>query len=325
MAMNHEAKRDFVKRIMYHKRRLTLTGSNTGGASQLYYASVTNSAWKQLQDEARKYPEFYRDFAPLLDSLRRFYKAQKEIIKWKQPVQKTMSKVKGAVETLDAMMRFIVTYKGGTKAMAMKANINTQTLWRMIERLENVIEQAEIHSKRENNPALRNRPVKKAMQGFLRTKRQVLALLPEARQDPYRYINSFYQFIDRNQRTDFMDERKWDEFLQGFYRMKREYEKGIHLAKRAGMKSTLDAVGAVKAMKSQTRPARAFGREYDMVQNDMDLRELRNHVGNRFWRNNWGDVTGAFVKVGNGEYDEIWVTESSRPYDNSAMYEDATR
>ena len=32
-------------------------------------------------------------------------------------------------------------------------------------------------------------------------------------------------------------------------------------------------------------------------------------------------MTGALVRIGDGDYAEVWVTESSRPYSVNAMYE----
>ena len=32
------------------------------------------------------------------------------------------------------------------------------------------------------------------------------------------------------------------------------------------------------------------------------------------------DITGALVIVGNGDYEEVWLCEDNRPYDNFAVY-----
>lgn len=68
--------------------------------------------------------------------------------------------------------------------------------------------------------------------------------------------------------------------------------------------------------------------DYTFVQSDREIQDIvdTNLRGGATdihgWDESWlDDITGVVVKIGNAEYDEIWVTESSRPYELDATYE----
>ncbi len=58
------------------------------------------------------------------------------------------------------------------------------------------------------------------------------------------------------------------------------------------------------------------GNEYIFLQNDGDILDVASEFATDFAE----DITGAVVKMGNGEYLEVWLTESSRPYELQAIY-----
>lgn len=58
------------------------------------------------------------------------------------------------------------------------------------------------------------------------------------------------------------------------------------------------------------------GEEYVYVTDSQDLESLHHNIPTCP-----DDMTGALVLVANGDYSEVWVTESSRPYSVNAMYE----
>ncbi len=58
------------------------------------------------------------------------------------------------------------------------------------------------------------------------------------------------------------------------------------------------------------------GNEYIFLQNDGDILDVASEFATDFAE----DITGAVVKMGNGEYLEVWLTESSRPFELSAIY-----
>ena len=64
------------------------------------------------------------------------------------------------------------------------------------------------------------------------------------------------------------------------------------------------------------RKASEFGDEYMLSLDSQDLESINDY----FPGINEG-ITGAFTIVADGDYDEVWVTGYSRPYENSAMYE----
>lgn len=52
-----------------------------------------------------------------------------------------------------------------------------------------------------------------------------------------------------------------------------------------------------------------------MVQIKTDIRQIADdYAGGN------GNITGAVVEVMNGEYKEVWVTQSSRPFESKAVY-----
>lgn len=58
--------------------------------------------------------------------------------------------------------------------------------------------------------------------------------------------------------------------------------------------------------------------KYTFIQNDTDLAAVLDCVGiSPEYRE---DITGALVEVSDGEYGEVWLTESCAPYDLSASY-----
>lgn len=67
------------------------------------------------------------------------------------------------------------------------------------------------------------------------------------------------------------------------------------------------------------RSSSEFGDDYEMVQSDYDRNDILQSVG--IPRNEREDFTGVLVKVGDGDYKEIWGTRSSDPYSANASYE----
>ena len=57
------------------------------------------------------------------------------------------------------------------------------------------------------------------------------------------------------------------------------------------------------------------GIEGDLVLLSQDIAAVLNSIGS-----NETDITGAVVVVGDGEYSEVWLTDSSRPYHVNALY-----
>ena len=55
--------------------------------------------------------------------------------------------------------------------------------------------------------------------------------------------------------------------------------------------------------------------EGDLVLLSQDIAAVLNSIGS-----NETDITGAVVVVGDGEYSEVWLTDSSRPYHVNALY-----
>jgi hypothetical protein len=56
----------------------------------------------------------------------------------------------------------------------------------------------------------------------------------------------------------------------------------------------------------------------ELVQNDRELRDLLGSVG--LPREDWGDITGAAVELGEGDYKRVYLTEESRWYELDAVY-----
>lgn len=79
--------------------------------------------------------------------------------------------------------------------------------------------------------------------------------------------------------------------------------------------SLLGPVGTV-------RPAVDFGCTYSMVSNSQDLLDVWNNFARVIRKAGFrkADITAAFELAGDAEIIEVWVTESSRPYLNSAKY-----
>lgn len=60
------------------------------------------------------------------------------------------------------------------------------------------------------------------------------------------------------------------------------------------------------------------GEKYTLIQTSQDLDAVLDYVGiDPEYRE---DITGAVVEVLDGEYGEVWFTESAAYYDLSAMY-----
>ena len=69
---------------------------------------------------------------------------------------------------------------------------------------------------------------------------------------------------------------------------------------------------------AHSRLCREFDDRYTLVQTDYELADIIDYAGSPdAYR---ADITGAMVKVGDGDYSEIWFTESSRYYDLNAEY-----
>jgi hypothetical protein len=57
--------------------------------------------------------------------------------------------------------------------------------------------------------------------------------------------------------------------------------------------------------------------KHELVTDSQDVKAVCDAVGVDYDANG---VTGALVKVGEGEYEDVWLTDSARPFDNSAHY-----
>lgn len=59
-----------------------------------------------------------------------------------------------------------------------------------------------------------------------------------------------------------------------------------------------------------------------LVTDAQELDGVYSSVYRECWQ--WGfdreDITGALVQVGDGDYSEVWITTSHKPYDIYAMY-----
>jgi hypothetical protein len=62
------------------------------------------------------------------------------------------------------------------------------------------------------------------------------------------------------------------------------------------------------------------GEGYQLITDSQELDEICQHSGVRKYRE---DINGAVVLVGDGEYLEVYLTESNRPFDITATYERA--
>ena len=67
------------------------------------------------------------------------------------------------------------------------------------------------------------------------------------------------------------------------------------------------------------RSASEFGDDYTMVESDYNRDDILQFAG--IPKSEREDFTGLFVKLGDGEYKEIWGTRSSFPYSLNASYE----
>lgn len=73
----------------------------------------------------------------------------------------------------------------------------------------------------------------------------------------------------------------------------------------------------VQYVSNRTRCAEEFGEDYDLVLSDTDLDSLTESYP-KVCKDE--SPTGAFVKVGEGEYTQVWLTWSNAPYLNTATY-----
>ena len=73
-------------------------------------------------------------------------------------------------------------------------------------------------------------------------------------------------------------------------------------------------------MSNKSRDAREFENDdrYMSLSDSQDIDFICEYYGIMKYRE---DITGAMVIVGEGDYDEVWLTESSRPYSIYADYE----
>lgn len=62
--------------------------------------------------------------------------------------------------------------------------------------------------------------------------------------------------------------------------------------------------------------------KYMLLQNSQDIQACLEHVG--MPKEYHDDITGIVAAIAEGEYDEIYFTESYRPYDFYALYEPAS-
>jgi hypothetical protein len=60
------------------------------------------------------------------------------------------------------------------------------------------------------------------------------------------------------------------------------------------------------------------GDDFILVQNDRDLEDTLDMVS--FPKKYRKDIAGSIVKICDGDYEAVWVTESGRYYDLSAIY-----
>lgn len=62
---------------------------------------------------------------------------------------------------------------------------------------------------------------------------------------------------------------------------------------------------------------RLQGEEYYFTTDSQEVREVLETIGYQ----SVGDMRGVVVKMGDGEYTEVWVTDWSRPYNLGTPYE----
>lgn len=58
------------------------------------------------------------------------------------------------------------------------------------------------------------------------------------------------------------------------------------------------------------------GEEFSLLLNSQDIDDLLAYFPMLEFQN----ITGALVSIGDGDYGEVYVTESSRPYDLNSIY-----
>lgn len=73
---------------------------------------------------------------------------------------------------------------------------------------------------------------------------------------------------------------------------------------------------------AQTRTAGQLQDEkYTLVTDSQEVREIAHYAG--LSEKDADDITAAIVEVGDGEYNEIWLSESSAPWNLTAIYHEA--
>lgn len=64
-------------------------------------------------------------------------------------------------------------------------------------------------------------------------------------------------------------------------------------------------------------PASEFGLDYELYTDSQDIESVMEYFGDFI---NPSILTGIILQVGDGDYTEVYITESSRPYDLGAIY-----
>jgi hypothetical protein len=85
----------------------------------------------------------------------------------------------------------------------------------------------------------------------------------------------------------------------------------------------VEAVKAIELDEYQSQAADSFSDTYDYVSDTQDLLALFESEAAPYIRGFSGDcwnVTAAFVRVRDGEYEEVWVTENSKPYLRTTVF-----
>lgn len=68
--------------------------------------------------------------------------------------------------------------------------------------------------------------------------------------------------------------------------------------------------------------ARNFDESYILITADYELEQIQNDYCGHLIDCGMieGNITGAFVRIGDAEYEEIWVTDSAKPYNCRTEY-----
>lgn len=73
-----------------------------------------------------------------------------------------------------------------------------------------------------------------------------------------------------------------------------------------------------RIMKATLRLSEFQENIYTLITDSQEIKDLLDYVG--FCKVWYDDITGVVMLIGEGDYDAVWLTESSQPYDLSAWY-----